>query len=106
MMQNVELAQKVATVFVRDVPSHLGTLSQAIEDADPARVRLAAHSLRGAASTVGGTKVGKAAAVIEKLGEAGELVTVRTLLPQLVVQAERLRAELEQFCAAGVESRN
>jgi len=51
-------------------------------------------------------KVGKSAAVIEKLGEAGELVTVRTLLPQLVVQAERLRAELEQFCAAGVESRN
>lgn len=96
-MNNVELAKRVAGVFIRDVPSQLAALSAALQDADADRIRLTAHSLKGAAATIGGATVRETAFEIEKLGVSGDLAAAGVLLPQLICQTEMLRAEVELF---------
>ena len=102
-MNNELLAKRVARVFVRDVPMQLAALSAALREADTERVRVTAHSLKGAAANMGGAGVRATAQQMEKLGAEGDVSAAERLLPELVSQAEKLSAAVEHFHGSSSE---
>ncbi len=100
LMGDGALARKVIEGFLQTVPGQLAALSQALANADAAKARLTAHAIKGAAANTGGQEVSEAARRMEKLSEAGDLDGVAGLLPELQRRFDRLRPELESFCAS------
>jgi HPt (histidine-containing phosphotransfer) domain-containing protein len=97
-MGNEDLAQRIVRGFVSDMPRQIALLAQAVKDLDGDAVRLAAHSIKGAAANVGGLEMRDAAWKLEQTGSAGDLTGAVAVLPQLSATFERLRPALERFC--------
>ena len=97
VMGNVGLANRVLARFLLDMPQQLLALSDALSHRDSKTVRIAAHSIKGAAANVGGVQLRAAAQKMEALGEAGHLEEVLKLMPQLSSGWERFRSETEKF---------
>ena len=99
LMGNTNLAQRVLTRFLDDMPRQLLALSNAIEKSDSKAARLAAHSIKGAAANVGGGSLRDAARKLEDLGASGNLRDAQDLLPDLNSRFERFRTEAGKFLA-------
>jgi two-component system sensor histidine kinase/response regulator len=63
----------VIRIFLDEAKSLMEGLSDAIAAGDPARLSLAAHSLKGAVGVFGATAAAAAASALESLGETREL---------------------------------
>ncbi|HEY3838471.1 MAG TPA: response regulator, partial [Bryobacteraceae bacterium] len=97
VMGNGPLARRVLNTFILDMPRQLLALSDALTQSDNQTARRAAHSIKGAASNVGGAQLRDTARQMEILGEEGKLEEVLKLLPRLNEHWERFRAESEPF---------
>ncbi|SPF33708.1 hypothetical protein SBA4_1340007 [Candidatus Sulfopaludibacter sp. SbA4] len=97
LMGNSDLARRVVSRFLTSVPQQLAALSEALEQADGKNVRLAAHSIQGAAANAGGAQLRETARQVEQLGNSGDFVAVRRLMPQLATAMEQFRAATERF---------
>jgi two-component system sensor histidine kinase/response regulator len=106
VMGNANLARRVLGTFMLDMPKQLLALSEALSNADSQTARRAAHSIKGAASNVGGAQLRDAARQLEALGEAGKLEEVQKLLPRLNEHWERFRAESETYLHSPTRSRS
>lgn len=91
---DAELAAQVAGVFLTDIPERLAALRSALDAADAKTAERAAHSIKGAAATVGGEALRAAAFECELLGRAGDFAALRGKLPALQEQYARLESEL------------
>jgi CheY-like chemotaxis protein/HPt (histidine-containing phosphotransfer) domain-containing protein len=89
-----ELFAEVATVFCGDAPKWLAEIRRALDADDAPTVRRAAHGLKGAAGYVGGTGATAAAAVLERLGERGNLTGAPPAFDALAHEIARLTAAL------------
>ena len=72
-MGNQQLAQRIVRGFIDDMPRQIALLAQAVNDGDAGQVRLVAHSIKGAASSVCGLEVQEVARNLEQMGRAGDL---------------------------------
>jgi HPt (histidine-containing phosphotransfer) domain-containing protein len=99
-MGDDEMARRVVAKFLGDMPRQLAALSQAISSADGSAVRMAAHSIKGAAANVGGIEVRDAAWKLEQLGKAGDLGPAASVLGDLSASLERVRPLMERFSEA------
>ena len=68
-----ELLEEVIELFLTDAPNRLAEVRTALEQGDPKRLQMAAHSLKGAAGYVGADRTSAQALKLEKLGRRGEL---------------------------------
>jgi two-component system, sensor histidine kinase and response regulator len=91
LMGNAALARRIVSVFLGDLPNQIAALASAVAAADPDRVRLAAHDIKGAAVNVGGVQVGETAARMEVLAKQRELDGVRELMPEMETRIECFR---------------
>ncbi len=93
-----ELAEQVVEVFLSDLPDQLDGLAQAVRANEVKTAERIAHSIKGAAATVGGIALRDTASECEQLGHAGDLTTMASLLPALRDQfaelGEALRKEV------------
>jgi len=89
-----ELADILIGVFLETVPSTMTSISEAITAGDARALRLAAHSLKGAAGTITAQRVADAAHAVEKRAADGDLEGVSSLVDQLVATLTELRARL------------
>ena len=94
LMGNKGLAEKVVRGFLQEAPSHLVKLRAHLEAADAEGARRDAHTLKGAAANVSAVGLRAVAMEAEQAAKAGEMASVRDLLPRLEEQLERLRAAL------------
>ena len=97
MMQDSDLAQKVAGVFLQDLPELMGTLKKRVAEKDIASIRGDAHKVKGAAANVGGEVLSELARKMEMASKAGDWETVTAQMPKLEEEAVRLREALEQW---------
>jgi two-component system sensor histidine kinase/response regulator len=97
VMGNRQLACRVVRRFVSGAPRQLAVLSEALQVSDAAAARMAAHALRGAAASAGGTRLASTARRIEAMGEAGDLTGADELAIQLVAQFDAFRAQAEDL---------
>jgi HPt (histidine-containing phosphotransfer) domain-containing protein len=75
LMGNENMAQRIVRGFVDGIPRQLGLLAEAVNHLDSGALRLAAHSIKGAASNVGGLEMEKIAKTLEQTANAGDLAT-------------------------------
>jgi PAS domain S-box-containing protein len=98
VMGNRELACRIVRGFVKDMPGQIALLAQAVSEGDSKQVRLLAHSIKGAAASVGGLDMRQAAWKLEQQGSAGDLTTAADALPELSASFESVRPLMERFC--------
>ena len=99
MMGNENLAQKIIRGFVRDMPRQIALLAEAVSNLDGNAVRLAAHSIKGAAGNVGGLQMQEIAWRLEQAGNARDFTAAAAVLPELSLSFERTKPIMEKFCS-------
>ncbi len=85
-----ELLDEVIELFLTDAPNRLAEVRTALEQGDPNRLQIAAHSLKGAAGYVGADRTSAQAHKLEDLGRRGEL-------SQAIDEYQLLEREIEQL---------
>jgi PAS domain S-box-containing protein len=96
LMGDQDLASKVVTGFLKNVPQQLRTLKGQLAASDAQGARLQAHALKGAAATVSAEVLQALCSEAEKAAAGGELSRALALLPRLEEQFELLQATLNQ----------
>jgi two-component system sensor histidine kinase/response regulator len=95
--------KNVIKLFRSDYPSSLRRIGRAIRRRDPEALRLAAHGLKGAIATVGGSAGRQAAAELEQTAHSRSFEDAERAYATLRHEIERLE---EAFAAASLISRS
>jgi two-component system sensor histidine kinase/response regulator len=91
LMDDADLMRAVIEVFLADMPGQLDALAAAVATRDRETAERMAHSIKGAASNVGGDPFRDVAAVVEDLAHDGDFGAVSARLGELRLQFGRLR---------------
>lgn len=87
--------KRISSVFLQHMPARLRELEDAISNGDGETAHRLAHSIQGAASSVGGTRVHEVALEIERLVQSNGLTAVTLLADDLKGEFDQLKALLE-----------
>lgn len=98
-----ELFCLMALCFVEDAGILLGEITAASQANDADRVERAAHSLKGLAATFSAEAVVSRAQFIETCGRRADFNAVRSVIADLSLETERLKAALSPFAAKAGE---
>jgi CheY-like chemotaxis protein/HPt (histidine-containing phosphotransfer) domain-containing protein len=94
------LAMIVMEGFLKDIPHQSVVLKGLVERGDTAGSGRQAHSIKGASATVGGERLRKAAAEMEKAADAGDMDAVGKQIANLEAQFLLLRHAIDKECNA------
>ncbi len=94
VMDDEDLVRTIISGFIGDIPNQIEKLDQFLENGDIQGVERQAHTIKGAASNVGGDALQDIAFAIEKAGEAGELDAARTDMEELKRRFDCLENEI------------
>ena len=100
VMGSRQLARRIIRRFVDDMPRQIALLAQAVADADAPRVRLLAHSIKGAAASVSGEEMRETSWQLEQCGRDGDLSSAQNAIHDLSASFDRAREAMERFCEA------
>lgn len=89
-----ELAGQVVAVFLADIPVQIADLDAALIAGDAKTAERVAHSIKGAAATVGGEALREVALACEQCGREGRLDEVRSEMAELKTRYAALESEL------------
>ncbi len=92
-----ETFNKVARIFLQDLPEHMGNIKKAIDCKSSEDLWKAAHKLKGALAIFGNDGACKTALDLEKLGKAGDLQTASNTFIIFENEVERLKNALTCF---------
>ncbi|MCK9296988.1 MAG: response regulator [Desulfobulbaceae bacterium] len=95
------LARIVIEGFLQDIPQQMQVLHEVLAGGDAATAERQAHTIKGAAASVGGECMRAVAQEMEKAGKAGDLAAMRQRMAELEEQFDRLRqamaSEMDQL---------
>jgi HPt (histidine-containing phosphotransfer) domain-containing protein len=91
------LLRDLAKVFLGDCPRMLKDIRAAVAEGDAKKLKLAAHAIKGSASTFSIQSTTDAALHLENLGRQGSLAGAEESLAVLETELDRLRKELESL---------
>jgi len=95
LMDDKKLMSAVVTVFLKDIPIQIQKLKAAIEAENFQEVTSQAHKIKGAAANVGGMLFSSQAHAMEDFAKAGELESLRRVLPELEKSFIQLKIAIE-----------
>jgi HPt (histidine-containing phosphotransfer) domain-containing protein len=78
-----ELFADLASFFLDDAPTFVDAIRQGLTEADPDKVKISAHSLKGLTAQLEALPARDAAFAVEKAAEAGDLGQAADLLAEL-----------------------
>jgi two-component system sensor histidine kinase/response regulator len=85
-----DLLREAVDLFLEeDYPEQIKLLKEGVKHQDAPAVRATAHSIKGAARSLGGTALGDIAFRLEELGREGKLVGARELVKELEDELKR-----------------
>jgi HPt (histidine-containing phosphotransfer) domain-containing protein len=90
---DMELLQELLEIFKSSFASDLQLIKDAIKDGNPEKVAAAAHSIKGASSSLGIDGITQAVKSVEEDGKNGSLNEATRLLTQL----EQMLSELKEL---------
>ncbi|MFZ1083457.1 MAG: PAS domain S-box protein [Terracidiphilus sp.] len=97
-----ELARIVIEAFLEDAPHQIQELKNLARNGDAAASGRLAHSIKGAAANVGGERVRKVAAEMEKAADSGSVNAVNQRMKELEAQFHLLRDAIKNaLCLVG-----
>jgi HPt (histidine-containing phosphotransfer) domain-containing protein len=83
LMDDVKLAGEIIEIFINDMPKRITSLKLALLERDSKKTEHYAHSINGAAGSVGVDRFRNIAANIERVARTGDLSMVPDLIPEL-----------------------
>jgi HPt (histidine-containing phosphotransfer) domain-containing protein len=93
--------RRLFTVFIQEEPKRVASIKDALDRQDLERIRYLAHSLKGAAATIGCEQVRRTCLDLEKSAATKDLHRARELLSQLESEMEcvydRMKELLDQM---------
>lgn len=95
-----DVLKDVYRIYLESAPQKLDRIKEQLQEGQLEVLISLAHGLKGESGSVGGRYVMAAAAAMEKAARAGDLDEVRSLLPDLEVQLQRLVAAIDAELAA------
>jgi CheY-like chemotaxis protein/HPt (histidine-containing phosphotransfer) domain-containing protein len=101
LMDDEDLARRVAGGFLEDIPKQIEVLKGCLEAGDVPTAERQAHSIKGASANVGGQALREVAFEMEKAGKTGDREAVTARLPELEAQFARLKAAMEHHFNSG-----
>ena len=97
LMDDEDLARKVAEGFLEDIPRQIEALRDYRETGDTPGAERQAHTIKGASANVGGEALRAVAFEMEKAAESGNLEYVMAHLPEMERQFARLKGAMNEF---------
>jgi HPt (histidine-containing phosphotransfer) domain-containing protein len=97
VMGDEEIAGIIVGGFVAEIPGEIEMLKGFVDAGDAAGAGRQAHSIKGASANVGGEALRAVAFEAEKAGQTGDLDTIMMLIPNLVIQFDRLKEAMRDF---------
>jgi CheY-like chemotaxis protein/HPt (histidine-containing phosphotransfer) domain-containing protein len=94
LMEDEDLAKRIVAAFLGDIPQQIAALRGCLEAGDAMGAGRQAHTIKGAAATVGGERLRAAAFELEKAGKAGDLSAAAGHLAELDAEFDRLKQAL------------
>jgi HPt (histidine-containing phosphotransfer) domain-containing protein len=91
------LVSVVIAVFLDEIPAQIEAIKKHCAAGDVDGVRSEAHGIKGASANVGGDRLTAAAYALEQAAVAGDMTTVRPLVPDLEAQFEALKEALTKL---------
>lgn len=91
--EDEELLQELIDIFKESSSSDLANLKQSVENGDAASARAHAHSIKGAAASLGIDGIRELTELMESDSRDGSLTVTVELLPQL----EKLLAQVQEL---------
>ncbi|MBN1795423.1 MAG: CBS domain-containing protein [Sedimentisphaerales bacterium] len=96
MCDDEEVVCQVVEMFLNDSPRCIGSLAEAIKDANPKLIRMYAHSLKGASSQIGAKKLADVAYQLECAGRDKKFDNVPELFNQIQDEYGKISVFLSQ----------
>jgi HPt (histidine-containing phosphotransfer) domain-containing protein len=103
MMDDEEMTQEILAVFLEELPRLIEGLQDYLDAGDRSGVQRQAHTIRGAAATVGGQALRALAFELEQAAQDGNLAAIKAGLNDLMAQFERLKAAILSITSKGDE---
>jgi CheY-like chemotaxis protein/HPt (histidine-containing phosphotransfer) domain-containing protein len=100
---NEDLLRAVVGLYLKHCPALVAKIESAIAEGDCEALRLAAHSLRGSASTFLTAAAIQAATRLEQMGRESQLLAAKSELSTLESEIARLDPELHALAAGSSE---
>jgi PAS domain S-box-containing protein len=91
------LMKELVQIFLEDMPKEIEDLETVSGDAGAAAVH--AHAIKGMAANAEGTALSKKARDIELAAKSGNIETVKSLVPELREEFEKMKTAMEAFCS-------
>jgi signal transduction histidine kinase/DNA-binding response OmpR family regulator len=95
------LLQELAAIFCEECPRLLADVAAAVQARDAARLRSAAHTLKGSVGNFGPSAAFEAALALEALGRGGDPADVEGVYGRLRREMDRLLPALAQLAKGG-----
>jgi PAS domain S-box-containing protein len=105
LFDDVQLIERIVDRFLHSMPDQIVSLQQALNAGDALTVQRNAHSIKGAASNVGGEQLQSVAGDMEDAARTGNLDSAARLLPILQQKLESLQAAIRASSFCGSEFR-
>jgi two-component system sensor histidine kinase/response regulator len=96
-MGNEQLIARMAAAFLKTLPASLAAIREAVRGRDAEKLRVAAHTLKGAASSLYAGGVSAAALALETIGRSGALDGADRALESLDRENEHLTGALQRL---------
>ena len=102
-MGNEDLARRVATRFLEDMPAQIAALALAVDSGHTGAsakledIRNLAHNIKGAAANISGAPLSLAARSMEKAIEQEDMEAARCCLSKLTCEFENTRGAIALF---------
>ena len=93
----IGMLRRLINIFLTNIPDRLVELREALSASDLEEIRRQAHSLKGAASSVGAKRVGKTAFDMELCAQHGSIHAAHLLYEDLEHEFAELKEALETF---------
>jgi CheY-like chemotaxis protein/HPt (histidine-containing phosphotransfer) domain-containing protein len=93
---DTDIANIIMEAFLEDIPNQIQTLKDLAQSGDTGGAGRQAHTIKGASATVGGERLRKVAAEMEKAADAGDMDTVGKRIADLEAQFLLLRNAVNQ----------
>jgi two-component system sensor histidine kinase/response regulator len=96
LMDDRELANAIMAGFIKDIPLQVQKLKNFLNGGDVPGARRQAHTIKGAAATVGAPALRKVAFELEEMGKSGRLGEALEVLPRLECEFDRVKRAIKK----------
>ena len=95
-----ETFEELARLFIEECPKLMAQILQSLETSDGVALERSAHSLQGAAASLGAPGISRASQELQKLARSGDWIGARSVFASMESEIARLFSELSALLRA------